>query len=341
MKVSTGQPLEMYAMAEILTEANLYSSGYSAEETHDILKYRDELLRQFVRSSARRTAGMVALALMDAKDDEKKLEEEMRACFEVIDFDNVIRIGGAGKPDGTAEAYLSAKEDGSPQYYKVGLEAKSGGKVPATRLNVSGLARHMDDYSCDHHIVIGNEFATSGDAEQLATVKEIREHRENTKKKTEDNTGRTITLMYIDDLARLVRIVPFKRIGLDRLRELFRTCITPQESKNWIDNVSGEKIVNWPYSEILDTIWILAKERPLESVEYAAVQNELGHRDPKISITKPQLKECCRSIAVMAKDVVAARENTVELYRRPDLILQDIHEALGNYPEEDRKLIQL
>ncbi len=341
MKPATGQPLEMYAIAEILTEANLYHSGFNDKEIRDILAYRDELLRQFARSSARRTAGMVALALMEAKDDEAKLEEEMRASFEVIGFDNVIRIGGPNKPDGTAEAYLAATEDGNPQRYKVGLEAKSGGKVTAQRLNVSGIARHMDDFECDHHVAIGNEFAMSGDKEGLATIREIKKHRENTKKDTRDNIGRTITLMYIDDLARLARIVPFKRIGLDRLRELFLTCITPEEVKQWIDNISQERPVNWPYREILETIWLLAKERPSETVEYAAVVVELGHRAPKITISKADLINCCKSMAVMARDVVAARENTVEIYRRPDLILRDIHDALSDYPEEVRKMIQI
>jgi hypothetical protein len=341
LKVDSSQPLQMYALTEILTEANLYYAGYNSEDVRDILTYRDELLRQFVRSSARRTAGMVANALMSVKDDENRLEEEMRASFEVIGFDNVIRIGGAGKPDGTAEAYLAAKEDDKPQYYKVGLEAKSGGKVTAHRLDVAAIARHMEDYKCDHHVVIGNEFALSGKKDELGTIRDIKKHQENTRKETGDNNGRTITLMYVDDLARLVRIIPFKRIGLNRLRELFITCITPEESRHWIDNIAGEKPVNWPYREILETIWSLAKERPSETVEYAAVVVELGHREPKITITKQQLRECCRSVAVMARDVVAARDNTVELYRRPDLILQDIHSALSDYPEEERKMIQL
>lgn len=341
MKAASSQPLEMYAMAEILTEANLYHSEFNDKGVRDILAYRDELLRQFVRSSARRTAGMVALALTDAKESGAQLEEEMRASFEVIGFDNVIRIGGPGKPDGTAEAYLAAKEDGVPQGYKVGLEAKSGGKVTAHRLDVAAIARHMEDYECDHHVVIGNEFAVSGDAEQSAAVKEIKTHRESTREKTRDSTGRTITLMHIDDLARLVRIVPFKRIGLDKLRELFLNCITPEESKQWIDSISQEKPVDLPYREILETIWALAKERPNETVEYAAIVVELGHRTPKVSLTKQELKDCCKGLAVMARGVVYAWDNTVELNRRPDLIIQDIHEALSNYPEEVRKLIQL
>ena len=126
-------PLEMLVMSEILMEAHFYHMGLDESVIRDVIGRRDELLRQFVRSSARRTAGMIALALIEARDDENKLEEEMRAAFEAMGFANVIRIGGSGKPDGTAEAHLAAAEDGTIQRYKVGLEAKSGQPVSAHR----------------------------------------------------------------------------------------------------------------------------------------------------------------------------------------------------------------
>ena len=138
-----GPAFEMIVMAEILTEAHLYHMDMDEETIREVIGRRDELLRQFVRSSAHRTAGMIALGLIDARDDANRLEEEMRAAFEAMGFDNVIRIGGKGNPDGTAEAYLAAREEGMARKYKVGLEAKSGGKVSAKRLGVSGIARHM------------------------------------------------------------------------------------------------------------------------------------------------------------------------------------------------------
>jgi len=326
-----GLPMEMFAMSEILMEANLYQMGWDESKIRDALDTRDELLRQFVRSSARRTAGMIALALTEARDDENKLEEEMRAAFEAMGFANVIRIGGKGKPDGAAEAYLAATIEGTPRRYKVGLEAKSGQPVSAQRLNVSGIARHMKDYECEHHLVIGNGFATST-SEGSASVREIKSHKE--------STGKTITLMHIDDLARLIRIVSSKRVGgLSRLRNLFKTCITPEESKQWVDGLASESPENWPYKEILESIWHLAEEVPYEPVEYAAVINELRHREVKLR--KIELIECCKAMQVIASGVVFARENSVEIERRPDLILDDIRAAIGQYPAEERKTIRI
>lgn len=331
-KPSSGMPLEMYAMAEILTEANLYHMGVEENKISDILTRRDEMLRYFVRSAKRRTPGMIALALTDAKDNDNRLEEEMRAAFEAIGFDNVIRIGGNGKPDGTAEAYLSPAADGSVQSYKVGLEAKSGNKVSAHRLGVSGISRHMKEFQCHHHVVIGNGFETTN-GDDSATVKEIKEIRQ--------RTGKTIVLMLIDDLARLVRLVPAKRIGLQRLRELFSTCITPEQTKVWIDHIEQEVPLKLPYREILDTIWDRAHKRSDEAVDYGAVMVALEYRDPPIHISSAELIELCKVMQVMAPGIVFARPNTVEIGRRPDLVLKDIQEAIGEYPEKEQRTISL
>lgn len=326
-------PLEMLAMSEILMEAHLYHMGLDESVIRDVIARHDELLRQFVRSSARRTVGMIALALIEARDEESKLEEEMRASFEAMGFANVIRIGGSGKPDGTAEAHLAAAEDGTVQRYKVGLEAKSGQPVSAQRLNVSGIARHMEDYNCDHHLVIGNGFATTS-GEGSASVREIITHKR--------STGRTITLMHIEDLARLIRIASAKRVGgLSRLRDLFRNCVTPEESKAWVDRLAAETPDSWPYRDILETVWHLAEEQPNEAVEYAAVITELRHRTPPVRMMKQELIECCKAMQVMARGVVFARENTVEIDRRPDLILEDIRAAVGEYPDEERRTIHI
>ena len=276
---------------------------------------------------------MIALALTEARNDANKLEEEMRAAFEAIGFANVIRIGGSGEPDGTAEAYLAASENGQVQRYKVGLEAKSGGKVSAKRIGVSTIRRHMEKHKCDHHIVIGNGFETSK-GEGSASVEEINNNR--------NGTGKTITLMHIDDMARLVRIASAKKTGgLKRLRDLFRNCITPEQAKEWVDNLASETPESWPYREILETIWTRAQKRPDTPVEYSAVMTALEYRDPPINISKKDLVECCRSMQVMARGVVFARENTVEIDRRPDLILEDIRASVGEYPEDERRMIHI
>lgn len=326
-------PLEMLAMSEILIEAHLYQMGLDESTIRDAIGRHDELLRLFVRSSYRRTPGMTALALLEARNNENELETETRAAFEAIGFDDVIRIGGKDNPDGTAEAYLPADKDGNPQRYKVGIEAKSGKYVSAKELGVSGLARHMDDHKCDHHVVVGNAFATTR-GELSASVREILNHRRATEK--------TITLIYIDDLARLVRIVSAKRTGgLRRIRGLFKKCITPDQTKKWIDSLEEEETEYAPYREILETVWQIAKEQPNELVEYSAIQRDLTRREPPVIMMKAEIIELCKAMHVLARGVVYAWERNIEINRRPDLILADIRAAVSEYPDEERKTIHI
>ena len=44
---------------------------------------------------------------------------------------------------------------------------------------------------------------------------------------------------------------------------------------------------------------------------------------------------------MMAPNMIFAHENTVELYRRPDLVINDIRDALNDYPDEEKKNFQI
>jgi hypothetical protein len=322
------ETLSLLGMAEVLTEAHLHELGVPATTITEIMQRRDELLRNFARSM-KRTAYMVAQALEDAITDQTKLEEELVAAFDSMGF-NAVRIGGKGKPDGTAEAPLSAVSDGQTQRYAVSLEAKSkeapGKKVAARTVSVSTLALHREEYSCDHAVVVGPDFPT-GQGDEASLVKQI--------KANKAQTGKTITVVRTIDLARLVRLVPIKGIGLPRLRDFFRTCITTEDSKAWIDALQAENPAQPPYQAILETIWAQQNEVPAETVEFSAIALAL-RREKGIVIPKVELAELCRAMSRMTSHVVV-RDPRVELTQRPDRILEAAGAVLQQFPEEEQK----
>ena len=120
---------------------------------------------------------------------------------------------------------------------------------------------------------------------------------------------------------------------------MFQSCVTPEQSKEWINTIAEERHPPAPYKEILEAIWKRAKERDDEPVEYAAVLVELEHRDPPIRISKQDLINYCKAMQAMAPGVIFARETTVEITLRPDLVLKDIRNAISQYPEEERRTI--
>jgi len=321
-------PLELLALSEILLEAHLYELGLAEDVVHDVLERRDEALRFLARSTGKKNVRTIAQDLADASSDKDALEKAIVVAFDSMGFD-AVPLGGPNKPDGIAEAHLAGDSKGA-HHYSVSLEAKSkekeGAKVAAKSVNISGIARQRDDYKCDHAIVLGPDFpTTAGDLSAL--VKEIQ--------KDSNASGKTITLVRIVDMARLVRLVPLKRVGLRRLRDLFEQCTTPEESKIWIDALANEQVSKAPYRRILDEIWDLQKQRPDETVEYSGLAVALQKNAKPVNLAKSELQELCVAMSRMAPEMISARKTSVELSQKPEKVMALIGSVIDEYSKEE------
>jgi hypothetical protein len=320
--------LSLFAMAEVLTEAYLYDLGLEKDSVIELMDRRDELLRQFARSR-RRTADMVAQALMDAATDKNRLEQELVAAFDSMGFD-ARRIGGPKKPDGKAVAILGA-DGGRERRYAVSLEAKSkeqpGGTVASKTVNVSAIARQRKDFNCDHAVVVGPDFPTSK-GEKSALIEEARADHE--------QTGKTITFIKVPDLAKLVRQVTLKGVGLDRLRRLFQSCIAPEETAAWVDSLASERpAATPPFELILNAIWKVQDEMPNEAVYFQTITRELKNSD-SVKMSTEEIVKLCKVLSTITPWVIV-REQTIELTQRPDKIIASARNVFSNFPEEEQK----
>jgi len=323
-------PLELYAMSEILLEAYLYSVTSDESMVRAVMDLRDELFKHMVRASGKKNAFLVAQTLQDSVTDSDALELALVDAFDSMGFDATL-VSGRGKPDGIAKAYLGAAAKGGERRYQVSLEAKSkqkeGKKVSNSQVGVSRIARQRDDFDCNHALVTGPAFPTTK-GKDSAVIKEI--------KADADKTGKTITLIRVHDLARLVRFVPLKRVGLDRLRELFQTCRSPEESATWVNKLEQEQRQQAPpCKDILEEIWKLQNETPGEPVEFKEITTAM-RRAQKGDIAKDKMREYCRAMAAMAPDYVSVRINSVELSQRPDKVLDAMTATINAYPENEQ-----
>ena len=320
-------PLELLAVSEVLLESRLYEIGLDEPTIHDLITQRDELLRYLARSTGKRNALLVSQDLEEAATNKDALEQELVVAFDSMGFD-AVPLGGPGRADGLAECSLAATKDG-PQSYKVSLEAKSklepGAKVTAKSVGVSTVARQRNKLECEHAEVVGPDFPTT-QGEESALVQEIKDDHA--------KDGKTITLVRVKDMAKLVRLVPAKRIGLHRIRELFQTCITPEESAAWIDRIAKEPVAHSPYREILEAIAAEQKEMKEDTVKYSNVQTHLRLKK-KIVLQEQELIELCRALSRMAPEYVFARQRTVEISTRPDKIIEAIGSTIRQYPTEE------
>lgn len=324
---TSGLPLEMFAMAEVLLESHLFQAGLKQDQIDVVMSARDQLLRYVAQESGRRTALTVASALRNARNDEDRLEVEVVEAFRSLGFD-ATRVGGKGKPDGVAKAHLSPGTDNRPRRYALTLEAKSkkkdGAKLKTKTFGVSAIARQRDEWQCEHAIVVAPAFDhTPGKDGALA--KEIKADRERT---TADGKPRTITAIHIDDLARLVQLRPVKRLGLARIREMFQDCSMPEQCKAWVDMVEKESVATPPYAKIINAIHTLQQEYDLAAVDYGSLRVALGKDTPPYKVsTNDELSELCKAMAAMASFEITATDRTVELNQSPANVLAAIESA--------------
>ena len=331
-----GQPLELLAMAEVLTEAHLHVIGVETSRIDDFLSARDQLLRNLTNESGRQSALSLANALSEARNSPDRLEKAACDAFRSLGFD-VTPLGQSGEPDGVAAAHLSADEHGKSRHYKVSLEAKSkeasGAPVSAKDVGIAAVAQHRDKRDCEHAIVIGPAFPTSaGDASALGS--QIRSDRE---KSQAAGAAKTITLITVDDLARLVRLRPVKQIGLQRLRELFQTCSLPDESAAWVEEIRRTDVEKPPYRKIVETIEALQMKFKRTVVDYSALRVELSHMTPSVDYeTDDELFELCRGMAQMAPGAMFAGSSTVELDQSAENVVSAIEAAMQDYPQDEQ-----
>ena len=323
-------------MAEVLTEAHLHVLDVNTSKIESFLSVRDQLLRNLSNESGRQSALSVSNALSEARNSPDRLEKAVCDAFRSLGFD-VTPLGKKGEPDGVAAAHLSADEQGKSRHYRVSLEAKSketsGAPVSAKGVGIATVAQHREKRQCEHAIVIGPAFPTSG-GDTSALGGQIKADREESRSA---GAAKTITLITVDDLARLVRLRPLKQVGLQKLREMFRKCGLSEESAAWVKSIRQTTVEKPPYRKIVETIEALQKKYKKASVNYSALRVELSHMTPPVEYEKDEnLFELCRGMAQMAPGAMFAGTSTVELDQSAENVVAAIEAAMQDYPLDEQ-----
>lgn len=238
-------PLESLVLTEVLTEAHLYELGIDETDVHAIMKKRDETFRQLALSD-RESLPAAAQLLHDSVANPTGLEDAIYRALLSLGFE-AQKIGGNGKPDGYAEACLGYNQDGTSKNYSLTYDAKStqGKRIAAGTAKLSGLKRHQIDYNATYSMEIAIGYAGEEDPESAIT-KEANQQK--------------VTILSVQDLARLLLYAVPKQLGLAKLQELFETCYAPADTKAWIDKWIEEEPDKGPYFDMVDVVYSLQKE---------------------------------------------------------------------------------
>lgn len=307
-EVKSTLPFQLIALTEILTECFLIENGINQEEVYSIMRRRDDILRELTFSD-KPNAPFVAALLQASLGDSTGLEESVKQAFVSLGFET-SKIGGPGKPDGKASAYLSPV--GSPDNYSVTYDAKSTGKdkIKATTAHISGVDRHRDDYSADYAAVVAIDFEGADDPNS-AVNKEAKKHK--------------INLIRAKDLSALIILSSPKLVGLKELRNFFANCHTVIETTNWIKQIRDREVNRGPIKELLQTAYDIIRndKEPanLNALRYANIELK------KHSVE--ELKTLAQSLERLVPGFISIANDVVSLQAPPDKILHAINQTFS------------
>lgn len=316
---SLSLPLELFAASEVLLEATMYESGIREDYIHDVLQKRDQLLRELAKGSSFRPALATAQAVEEAAANQATLEQEVVAAFDSLGFDTVP-VGGRGKRDGQAHTCAGGGD------FSISIEAraklKPGSFPTAATLRLQEAISQRDEktFPCAHAVVVIKDVPKAAELLQIQKLLNS----------DAASSGKGLTLISVNDLARLVRIAPSRRIGLDKIREMFTTCQLPKQVKDCIDTFEKAHPSQGPYLEILEAAAAEQKATGQASVEYGQIETHLRIAN-SIIISKDELIDFLRALGQIVPEYVFAGAVSVELKSRPDRIMQTFKTSLSKY----------
>jgi hypothetical protein len=315
-------PVQFIAITEVLTEAHLYELNLDESTVNDIMRRRDTTLRRLALSD-RVGAPVVAQILRDSIADPTGLEDAVYKAFLALGFE-ASKIGGNGKPDGTANAFLGYSDIDKNNNYVITYDAKSTGKerIQASTAKLSGIKRHQTDYHANFSVVVSVDYEGADDRDS-AICKEARQQK--------------ITVMKAKDLMRLLLLSAPHQISLLKLRDLFETCHTPYEVSEWVDKIQNEKVKVGPIREILDIIYDLQRN-DTEPPAIATVRMKYNEKSKNGKISSQELKSLIESLRVFIPALISLEGDKVGIQGRPDKLMEVIHANIGEIDYGFREL---
>jgi hypothetical protein len=308
-EIKTTLPFELIALAEILTEAHLIELGVSEETTMQILKRRDQLLREFTYSDRPNAPG-VAIMLRDSLADSIGLENAVYHAFNNLGYETT-QIGGKGTPDGRSVARLGYKIEGVSSEYSLIYDAKSTSKerISSATAKMATSVRHRNDYKANYSCVVARDFEGADDFNSAI----------NTEAKQQK-----VSLFRVKDLIKLLLVSAPKQLGLLDLEDLFKNCHTVIETSEWISKLEDKEIKKGPIKELLETVFLLQKD-DTEPAELAAIRHKMKDTYPHLNdISKEEIRSLVLSLERLVPGYLSLENEIVSIQAKPDKILDSI-----------------
>ena len=219
-------PARLFASSEVLLDGQLQNHGIDPTAIAGFLRDRDRVLR-LAAGEAPPTAAAVVRWLNAATRDAVALERAVGAAFRVLGFKYERKGGAAPGPDGILYARLGRHRKALSDY-SLTYDAKQTNQpaVPADKIDLAGLESFRRRAGAEFGFFIATAYAAEADDAGALNQKLVA-----------DDAYRSLTLLKVDHLRRLVWLHYRHGVTLTELRSLFETARTTPQVNGWIDSL--------------------------------------------------------------------------------------------------------
>ena len=218
-------PARLFASSEVLLEGQLEDQGIGRTAIAGFLRDRDRVLR-LTAGDAPPTAAEVVRRLHVASRDSVALERAVGATFRVLGFEYERKGGAAPGPDGVVCARLGRQREVLSDYSLV-YDAKQTNQpsVPADKIDLASLEEFRREAGADFGFFVATAYAAEADDAGALN------------RRIADDAYRSLTLLKVGQLHRLVWLHYRHGVTLTELRSLFENARTTSQADDWLDSV--------------------------------------------------------------------------------------------------------
>lgn len=229
---------DLFAVSDLLLEGHLYDSGMALETVDRVVAWRDQLLRELAISYSVAPSELARELESASYATDKVFEDALAAVLRGMGFD-AERVGGTGDED------VNLKATFGPKSYALIFEAKGRkkGVLKASDANVSTVDTQREEANADHAVIVAREFEgfrrnpTNENARILQNCR---------------NQG-TVSIMTVEALNRLLKVVREFQYPLDGLFKIFAKIEPPREKLEEIEKLE-DPTDDFDYVQLLQLI---------------------------------------------------------------------------------------
>lgn len=228
--------VDLFAVAERLTEGFLYGRGLPEDQVRDILEWRDKLFRSLALGYGRNADDAILELRASSVGGKARFENAIAEVFKLMGF-TATRDGASGEKDIVAVAPIG------PGHRIFIIEAKgSQGPVDNVPAAVASAASHRDKVDgATHAIIVAREFAGFEKKDEPAILEECR-------------AVKGVSLVTVETIVSLYESLMKYAYPLDTIMDALFELESPAQKLARVADLE-KPLQEFNFGDVLDAIW--------------------------------------------------------------------------------------